>query len=276
MNLVRDQIRTADGLTLHASDWYPTGETRASVVLIHGYGEHSGRYDHVARALGSSGVAVHSFDLRGMGRSEGRRGRIDSFDILANDMETAIMRSHTPSLPLFLLGHSFGGLLVIHHIMTTSRAYAGVILSAPAFLPRPVLPRPLYPLLSAAARITPALPVMSIRRRLLSRDPDVVTAARMDRLNTGSRIDARTASEFAAAGRAALRRVDDVSVPLLIIQGSDDGIVDARGAYFLYEHAPSDDKTLTVFEGGYHEPFHDLIADEAIGRVVEWITERTD
>lgn len=270
------KVTTRDGAILHTVSWPAPGEIRADAILVHGYGEHSGRYQPLASVLNAAGVSVHSFDLRGMGRSTGPAGRIDSFDRLESELATVIAEVPVRDVPRFGIGHSLGGLLLLRHLLSHQDEFAGAVLSAPAIYPRPVLPGVIRRMISLLARVAPSLPVMTVRRRLLSRDPAIVDAARHDPYSYPRLVDARTATEFAAAGFDFADRTQGLRLPILILQGSADGIVDARGAYELFDHTRSEDKSLIVFEGGFHEPLNDIIRDDAIRCVVEWIDERID
>jgi acylglycerol lipase len=268
------QTSTGDQALLRT--WEADSDVRASVLIIHGYGEHSGRYGHVARALNEIGVTAHAYDIRGMGQSAGRRGRIDSVEELDRDLNglaSTVLDAHKPA---YLLGHSFGGLLAARHLLYLGHLYRGAIFSAPAFLPRPVLPTWLHWAPRNLAKLLPSMPAMTIRRRYLSRDDAVVAEARRDPLNTGRIVDLKTGWEFSEAGRRTLELIDSITIPLLVMQGSDDRVVDPRGGYCLYERAASEDKTLMLFEGGYHEPLNDTIRDDAVRCVVEWIGERIE
>jgi acylglycerol lipase len=248
----------------------------ASMVIIHGYGEHSGRYTSLVKAVNEVGISAYCPDLPGSGHSPGARGRIESVDTMTTAIARYVDTNVSDDRPTFVLGHSLGGLILTRYLLETRRTIAGAIFSSPAFLPYPILPAPLRPLIALIARIAPRLPAWKVNLNKLSRDPKAVQAVKNDLLYYHGFIDLGSSMAFSSSGFETIEHLHRIDLPVLILQGSADAIVSPNGAYRLYEQAQTDDKTLTVFEGGYHEPLHDTVADEAIGRVVEWITERLD
>lgn len=268
-------LTAPDGLVLFTQAWRPAAPPRAVVALVHGYAEHSGRYAHVAAYLADKGYAVHAFDLRGHGRSEGRRGDVERFDRYLDDLGVFLARLHDryAEVPLFLMGHSMGGTISARYSLTRGANARGLILSSPALRigeDAPALLRRLAPLL---ARLFPLLPTVPLRREFLSRDPAVVAAARRDPLNYHGRVRARLGAELMRAAAAVRDRMEALTPPLLVIQGTADGINNPRGSIELYLRAGAEDKTLGLYEGLYHETLNEPEHYQVFHEISTWLEE---
>src|SRR5579884_966775 len=270
------RLETATLGALHRRSWLPEGAPRAAVLVMHGYGEHSGRYDYLATALTASGYAVHAIDLRGYGRSSGSRGHIQSWDAYLSDIAAlhVAVRDTSPDLPLFFYGHSMGGLLVLDYAGRHPEGIAGVIVSAPALGRLPAA----WPLRALAAVLTVIRPTVAMEfpgdPTILVSDPAAIGAWRADDLIHG-RASARFSAEMARAMREVPRRAPDFRVPLLILHGSEDRLILPEGSREFYENAGSEDKVRIVYEGGRHEPHQDRDRDRVIRDIVTWLDHRT-
>ncbi len=256
----------------------PHQNPRASLLILHGLSEHSGRYAHVAAHLMLRDVAVYAYDHRHHGRSDGEpRAYLDDFSSLVRDLELALewVQADSAQRPVFVMGHSLGGAVLMRHIVDHGAgSIAGVILSAPAIrFPDTLSPflKKLSPLLD---RLTPRLPTTKSDRAFLSRDPKVYRNWQADPLTYKQGLRVRTGRQILLNSVGALNDVTAFTMPLLIIHGSDDRIADIAGSRALFENAPSEDKTLRVFEEGYHETLNDLEQEEALKEIALWITER--
>lgn len=270
---VEGTFQTADDLRLYERGWRPNAP-RATVVVVHGYGEHHGRYAHIVRHLLSAGYAVYAYDQRGFGRSEGRPAFVRSFDLLLDDLQAYLEQVHgrEPGRPTYLLGHSMGGAVVALYGIERG-GVDGLVLSSPAvMLTEPAL---LQHLARLVGRFFPTLPTVSLDRGGISHDPDVVQQAQDDPLGYHGRIPARTSAELVRAGRRIRARMDALALPVLIIHGTADRLTDPRGSALLYQHAASDDKTLSLFEGFYHETFNEPDGEQVIDEIGQWLDEHT-
>ena len=248
------EIKTADGLKLHGQGWEPEGEAKAAVCLVHGMGEHSGRYVHMAEAFNRAGTALIAFDLRGHGRSEGKRGHAPNYEALMSDifqlLETAKQRY--PDLPVFLYGHSLGGNLAIHYALRHRPNLAGVVASAPllrtAFKPpawKMVLLRSMY-------RLRPGFTLpRGVDDTALSRDVKVVQAYQNDPL-VHDRISARLAIDMLRVGEWNVEHAVEFPLPLLLMHGDADRITSAQASREFASRA-KDQCTLKIWDGLYHE-----------------------
>jgi alpha-beta hydrolase superfamily lysophospholipase len=263
-------------LRLFTQHWAPEKASQAVVALVHGYGEHSGRYDHVAQAFVEQGTAVHAYDQRGYGRSEGQRAYVDNFDRYLDDLGQFLdrVRSEHPDRPLFLFGHSMGGLVVIKYVLDRHPSVRGLVLSGPAIEINPDL----APLLRRAAqvlgRLFPTLPTTRSPEDAISRDPAVVEEAKNDPLNYHGRVLARTGAEMLRAGDAVRDRLGDVTDPFLILHGTDDTLASPEWSERLYERAASTDKTIKLYDGLYHETFNEPERETVLSDLKEWIGTR--
>jgi alpha-beta hydrolase superfamily lysophospholipase len=264
-------LRSADGTALHATWWQPSGAPKATVVRVHGLGEHSGRNAHVAQRLAESGYAVGMFDMRGHGRSPGARGHT-TLDRTMEDIAASLAdaRDRVPGVPRFLYGHSLGGLMVLTYVLRAKPDLAGVVVSSAA-LRSPVLEQQLK--MTAAKVLGSALPSITIPTGLdntgLSRDPAVIEAYRADPL-VHDKASLALGKDGAQGADWALAHAGDFALPLLMIHGSDDPIVYERGTE-EFAGKVEGDVTVTIYEGLLHEPHNEPEKDEVLGDIVDWL-----
>ena len=264
---------TPDDVTLFTRTWTPDLPTRAVLALVHGVHEHSGRYAYMASALMRRGIAVHAFDLRGHGHSDGPRGQVEGFDEYVDDLSTFFLqvRAAAGDLPVFLMGHSMGGLVVsstVSHRGTDG--LAGIVLSSPA-LAIPDQPKVLTALAPVVARWLPNIPVTRLDLSRLSRDPTVARSYEEDPLTITQGVRARLGYAIIRAIDEARERPEAFDVPLYLFHGDADEVTDLEGTTWLAEHAASDDITLRIWEGLYHETLNEPERDEVIGALADWL-----
>lgn len=272
----RDSFETADGLQLFTQHWMPSSDPAALVLLVHGYGEHCGRYDHVAAVLARQDAAVYTYDQRGHGRSEGRPVYIDRFDQYCQDLEHFhhYVKTHGPNVPLFLFGHSMGGLVALLYVLNQSPSLRGLLLSAPAIAINPDIAPLLRRIAQLVGRLFPTLPTVRSPQNSISRDPNVVEEAKNDPLNYHGRVPARTGAELLRAGEEARDRLTELRVPFLIFHGTADVLTPPSWSERLYEQASAEDKTLKLYDGLYHETFNEPEQDQVLQDIESWLAER--
>ncbi len=268
---------TGDGLRLFAQYWQPVKETAGVVVLVHGVGEHSGRYGHVARHFGRHNLALCAFDLRGHGRSEGRRAFVNRFEDYLADLERfwQRVRRQYPESPLFLLGHSMGGAVAAWYCLDHRPAHRGLILSSAALKVSDDFSPMLQKLSGIIGKLAPKLPTLKIDSKWISRDPQVVKAYDADPLVYHGGILARTGAEIIRAARQIQTRLDEFTMPLLILHGTEDHLTDPQGSKQLYLQSPSRDKTLKLYEGCYHDTMNEPEKEQVLNDVVAWMEQRS-
>lgn len=269
-----DIFITFDGLRLFEQWWLPEDKPKAVVIIVHGYGEHSGRYGHAAEYLTQNGYCVYAFDLRGHGRSEGKRAFVWSFGEYLIDLENFLSRIRKAEgrKPVFILGHSLGGTIATLFAITRKPDINGLILSGP-FLK---FTGDISPLLqNLALLLGPFFPKMPLFKRLnvylISRDPEVVARYESDPLIYHGRTYVREAAEIIRAIKQIQAQMGTVSLPLIILHGTSDRLSEVEGSRQLYSRASSTDKTLKLYEGLYHEVLNEPQKMRVLADIVAWL-----
>ena len=264
-------------LGIHWHAWLPDFEPRASVVIAHGAGEHAGRYEHVAARLTSDRYAVYAVEHRGHGHSQGPRALIDRLDNAVADLDSLVMLAAAdhPGLPLFLLGHSMGGTIAVSYAITHQDRLSGLILSAP-LAALEAAPAPMRVAARVLSALAPRLPLFAIDATLVSRDPAVVEAYEKDPLVYHGKLPVRTVAELAGTIDRFPKSAAAITLPTLVMYGTADRLCPPEGSVMLGERIGSSDKTLTPYDGLYHEilnePEQDLVLDE----LSAWLAARTE
>ncbi|MGH7896309.1 MAG: lysophospholipase [Candidatus Binatia bacterium] len=266
------------GLRLYWQAWLPEGEVRAVVMVAHGYGEHGGRYRNLIERLVPRGLAVYALDQRGHGRSEGPRGHVGRFAEFVADLHAFRVRieEEQRGKPLFLLGHSMGGLIAVRYLLAHDQGLAGAILSSPAFGIHNEPSRLLQWLGRLLSRIAPRASFQgNVEPRFLSRDQAVGQAYAADPL-VHKRASARFFTEFKWAMANALERAPEIRLPLLILQAGDDRLVDGPAVELFASRVDAQARQLHVYPALYHETFNELADDrEAVFSDLErWLDAR--
>lgn len=269
-------LTTDDGLTLFTRQWTAHGSARATVLLVHGYAEHCGRYEHVAKCFVDVGATVWGYDQRGYGRSDGRRAYVDAFEQYLDDLDR--VRTHVrhakPDRPIFLFGHSMGGLVVLKYVLDRSPSVDGLMLSAPAIEINPDLAPILRRLAQVIGWLFPRLPTTRSPQNAISRDPAVVEEAENDPLNYHGRVPARTGAAMLKAGQAVRTQLTDLQTPFVVLHGSADILTNPTWSKRLYREAAAKDKTLQLYEGLYHETFNEPEQQRVLTDLSDWLRAR--
>jgi acylglycerol lipase len=278
MEHVEGKFAGAKGLEIYWQAWREQAPVRAVVVISHGAGEHSGRYERPARQLAELGYPVYALDHRGHGRSEGRRALVDRLDNAAADLDLLIdlARREQPDVPLFLLGHSLGGTIALRYALRHQDKLDGLILSGPvAAIELP--PAPVRLAAKALSAALPWMPALGVDPAVVSRDPAEVEAYRSDPLVHHGKLPVRTVAEIAAATEAFPGQVASLTLPLLLVHGSEDRLAPVRGSRMVYERASSLDKTLEIYDGLFHEVLNELPEDRArvLADIIAWLHAHT-
>lgn len=266
------EFKTFDGLSLFGQSWQPEDQPRAVVCLVHGIGEHSGRYVHVADSLTRAGYTLISFDLRGHGKSEGPRGHISSYEAIMQDISSLleVTNKKFPQLPLFLYGHSLGGNLVLNYVLRRQPHLKGVIATAPwlrlAFEP----PASKIALGKMTNYIWPSFSQKSgLDTKALSRDLEVVHSYENDPL-VHNRISARMFISAYQAGQWALEHASEFSLPLLLMHGGDDNLISVKASH-EFANMQTKNCTLKIWGGLYHEIHNEPEKEEVFKFLIDWL-----
>ena len=268
-------FRGAGGLSLFRQVWRPAGPVRAVLINVHGLGDHSGLYPTLVEHCTTRGIAVHAPDVRGNGRSPGQRAYVERWEEYREDLErfVAVVRQEEPDRPIFLLGNSLGGLIVLDYALQRPEGVRGVIAVSPP-LGRLGVPAPLLALGRVLSRVWPRF---SIRTGMdlsgLARDPVVVETVLADPLfhRVGT---ARLSTEVAAAIARVQAAAPRFPLPLLVLHGSADRMVPPDGSRAFVARVGHPDRELREYAGAFHVLFADLDRERVLSDVEQWIAAR--
>lgn len=272
-------LLTRDGLALFWQSWQPDESPRCVILLIHGLCEHSSRYAHVGKSLAEAGHAVYACDLRGHGWSpDGNKpGRvhIDRFADYSADVDGLydLASARHAGKPVFILGHSMGGLISMTYALDHSAKLSGAIISSPAIAPSPEAPIPkaLLILVGLLSKLAPRLRFKSeLDTSRVSRDPAVVEAYNNDPL-ISSAVSARWFAEVSNAMEALQKRAPELQIPMLLMQSGDDGLVNSAATAQWASAAPADKLEFVAWPDLYHEMFNEPEKEEVLAVVHAWL-----
>jgi alpha-beta hydrolase superfamily lysophospholipase len=265
----------ADGLQLYYQAWLPAAGRRAVLINLHGLGDHSGLYPSIASHFPARGLAVYAYDMRGNGRSPGQRAYLDSWADYREDLHTflARVRQWEPGLPVFLLGHSLGGLVVLDYALHFPTGLSGVIAAAPP-LGKVGVPPVLMALGRIMSRIWPRFSLeVGMDLSGLARDPAIIQTVLADPL-FHRRGTARLSTEVTAAIARLQARAGDLAVPLLILHGSADRMVPPDGSREFFQKVRHPVREFREYPGAYHGLFADWDQEQVLADVERWLNSR--
>ncbi|MEO7365661.1 MAG: lysophospholipase [Sphingomicrobium sp.] len=269
-----EQWLDGTGGRIFTRHWEPGGTAKANLVLCHGVNSHGGQYIRAGEEFAARGFAVTALDLRGRGKSDGERFYIESIDDYVSDLGQAIElgRSHHPDLPLFLLGHSAGGVTAVTFALDHQDQLDGLICESFAF--RVYAPNFALKLLEGADHIVPHAHVLKLKMEDFSRDLDWVAQLNADPLTKDEVQPVSTVAAFARAGERFEREFSRITLPVLILHGTADKATRPDGSQEFHDSAASTDKTLKLYEGHYHDLLNDLGRETVMADIVDWIGAR--
>jgi alpha-beta hydrolase superfamily lysophospholipase len=266
-------LSARSGALFYQQRWSPEQDIKGCVLLVHGLGEYSGRYKPLADYLVAGGYALCALDLPGHGYSEGRRGYIDAFSVYLETVEDymAELRQRYPDTPLFLLGHSMGGLISACLLLSRQSDFNGAILSGPAIAPPEKPPAIQQFIVRMLSRLAPTVGVMQLDANGVSRDPVVVEKYKNDPLIYTGKISARSVVELFDSMEEIQNRASEITLPLLVLHGEADSMTPAAGSQLLHQRVASADKTLTIYPGLYHEIFNEPEHPQIYAELRDWL-----
>ncbi len=261
---------------LYRQSWAPDVGTRAIVLLIHGLGEHSSRYGYVASSLTERGFALHTLDHYGHGKSDGHGGHVPRFSVFLDGVAALLddVKKISDGAPLFLIGHSMGGLIAARFLMSRQNEFRAAALSGPAFKSDEAPPAFVLWLNRLISALLPTLPMIALDATLVSRDPDVVKAYLGDPLVHHGKLTSRLIAEMSKAMDDTLARAGEVTVPLLTMHGDADKLTSPKGSAEFHANAGSADKTLKMYPGLFHEIFNEPERDAVLADLGNWLEAR--
>ena len=272
----QEMIYGAAGPALFMRSWHPETKARGLVVIVPGFNAHSGYYGWAAEQLTADGLAVYAIDLRGRGRSEGERFYVENVEDWVSDVATVVTlaKSREPGLPVFLLGHSAGGVVSCLYTLEHQAELAGFICESFAFqVPAPHLALAAFKGLS---HVAPHAHVYHISNENFSRDPDAVRAMNEDPLIAGETQPIQTAAAIVRADERLDEEFARITLPLLILHGTADRVTQFSGSKAFYAKAGSRDRTIKLYEGHFHDLLNDVDKESVINDVKRWIAAHLD
>lgn len=256
--------------------WHPAVDGSAVLIISHGLGEHGGRYAGLAHFLAKRGIAVYACDFRGHGRSSGQRGYIRDWSDFRQDLDhlLRIARQERPGLPLFLFGHSLGGLITLDYILEQSQDFQGVVLSGTA-VAETAIPATRKLLIKLLSRVWPSFSTTSgLDANGISSQPDEVRSYQTDALvhDLGT---PRLGSEVSRIQGEVLLIIDQLTLPVLLLHGEKDPLIPPTISLLIYDKIPHPDKKLIYYPGCLHEVHHDVLRDQEFSDIATWLLARS-
>jgi acylglycerol lipase len=268
-----EETVAGSGGSLFVRSWRPT-KARAILAICPGFNSHSGFYTWVGAQCAAAGYATYAVDLRGRGKSEGERFYVETFDEYVSDVHTLVnlAKRRDPDLPLFLLGHSAGGVVSCLYALDHESELAGLICEDFAF----ELPAPDFALavLKGVSHLAPHVHALTLKAADFSRDPEVVEAMSSDPFLAHESQPFATAAAIVRADERLKQNFSNLKTPLLIIHGTADQATKLSGSQHFYERTGATDKTLKLYEGRYHDPLNDLGKEEVMSDILRWLDAR--
>jgi alpha-beta hydrolase superfamily lysophospholipase len=259
---------------LFIRSWRPSGVARAVVMIVPGFNAHGGQYGWVADQFAAAGVAAYAVDLRGRGQSDGERFYVEKMSDYVTDVEAlaAVVTSREPGLPVFLLGHSAGGVTSCLYALDHQAKLAGLICESFAFQ----VPAPDFALavLKGLSHVAPHAHVLKLNNEDFSRDPQVVKAMNEDPLIAHESQPTQTVAAMVRADERLKKEFPQLRLPVLILHGTKDKATKPSGSQFFYDTVGATDKTLKLYEGYYHDPLHDVGKEQVMEDITGWIRAR--
>jgi acylglycerol lipase len=270
-NAHAERIDTTSGLKIFTRSWRPATKARAVVAICHGVKSHSGYYTWVAEQFVANGLAVYALDLRGRGKSDGERFYIEKFEDYLADLNALIKlaKSREPGLPLFLLGHSAGGVVSSVYTLEHQSELAGLICESFAF--QVYAPEFALAVLKGLSHVAPHAHVLNLKTEDFSRDPKAVQFMLDDPLIAHEVQPTRTVAQMVLADERLKREFPLITLPVLILHGTADKVTKPGGSQLFFDTAGSKDKTLKLYDGYAHDLLNDLGKEKVMADIQAWI-----
>ena len=244
---------------IYYQGWLPDEDVKAVLLIVHGLGEHSGRYKNVVEHFVPLGYAVYGFDHIGHGKSEGDREYVEIFEDFTDNLMVYynMVKVWQKGIPIFLLGHSMGGLIVPYYLISHQEKFKGAVISAPFVKIGDNISQMTIIMGKILSNILPRAGVQALDPAGVSSDPQVVADYVNDPLVFHGKTPARLAAELLRAIQHVNQNFNKITLPFIVLQGGSDALIDLEGAQNLYDQASSIDKTIKIYEGLHHEVFNE-------------------
>jgi len=272
---VEDFIAGPKGLRILVRSWQPAVPAKAVVAICHGVNSHSGYYQWAASQLTAAGFAVYAVDLHGRGKSDGERFYLESIDDYLTDVDALLnlAEAREPGRPLFLLGHSAGGVISSVYTLENQRRLKGFICESFAF--QVAAPDFALAVVKGLSHIAPHAHVLRLKNEEFSRDQAVVDAMNSDPLIAHEVQPTRTVAELVRADERLKQEFPLITIPLLIMHGTADKVTNPKGSQFFFDTAGSSDKTLKLYDGHVHDLLNDFGRETVMADIVNWLGVRS-
>ena len=266
-----ERVQVGGGLTIFLRTWRAETAPRAIVIIVHGFNSHSGEYQWVAHQLVANGASVYAADLRGRGKSDGERFFIDRLSDWVSDVSTVVRlaKSREPGVPVFMLGHSAGGVVCCIYTLDNQQELAGLICESFAHeVPAPDFALAVFKGLS---HIAPHAHILRLKNEDFSRDPAVVQAKNSDPLLAHEIQPTQVLAELVRADDRLKREFANITLPVLILHGTADRATRPSGSQRFYDSAASRDKTLRLYDGHFHDLLNDVGKEAVMQDITAWL-----
>lgn len=269
-----ETFQSTGGATIFLRSWQPHGTPKAIVVICHGVNAHGGQFIWAAEQFAARGFAVYALDLRGRGKSSGPRFYVDDIADYASDVggTVALAKARQPGLPVFLLGHSAGGVTSAIYTLDNQAELAGFICESFAF--RVPAPRFALVIIKGLSKLFPKAKVLKLKNKDFSRDPAWVKQLDEDPLTRNEAQPAKTVAALVRADERLEKEFPKITLPILILHGTADKATVPSGSQFFYDTAGSKDKTLKLYEGHVHDLLADIGKEGVFADIAGWIEAR--
>lgn len=269
-----ETLNGAGEVSIFMRSWQPSGDPRAIVAMVPGFNSHSGYFKWVGEQFAANGLAAYAVDLRGRGKSGGERFYIDSISEYLSDVDLMVQtaKSRQPGLPVFVLGHSAGGVISCVYTLEHQEELAGLICESFAFrVPAPDIALTAFKGLS---HLAPHAHLFKLKNEDFSRDPEAVNAMNTDPLIENETQPLQTLAEMVRADERIEREFPLITLPVFILHGTADNATKFSGSQFFYDTAGSKDKTIGLYEGHYHDLLNDLGKELVMRDIQDWLNAR--
>jgi len=262
------------GLEIFVRSWRPAEPARGVVAIVHGVNSHSGYYTWAAEELVGDGLAVYALDLHGRGKSDGERFYLEQIgDYLADvDAAVTLAKSREPGLPVFLLGHSAGGVISCVYTLEHQADLAGLICESFAF--QVAAPDFALAVVKGLSHLAPHAHVLRLKNEEFSRDPKVVQAMNEDPLIANEVQPTKTVAELVRADERLKREFPLITLPVFILHGTADKVTRPGGSQLFFDTAGSTDKTLKLYPGHAHDLLNDIDRELVMADIRGWVGAR--
>jgi len=268
-----ERLQTTGGLTLIVRSWRPEANARGLVVIVPGFNSHSGYYGWVAEQLVAAGLVVYALDLRGRGQSDGERFYVEKFSDYVDDTSAVVKlaKSREPGLPTFLLGHSAGGVVACLYALDYPRELTGLISESFANeIPAPDFALAVF---KGLGHVAPHAHILHLKNEIFTRDPKAVQVMDADPLIAHETQPTKTLAEMVRADERMKKEFPSMTLPVLILHGTADQATKPSGSKRFYETVGSQDKTLKLYEGHFHDLLNDLDKEVVMADIKNWIVD---